>query len=127
MKKSRQHTQSYQCYNVGDENLLLGENVMIESTIAQKTPLDIGLWLCKTVMKTPADQLPPVGGFHYHQGVALMGMQKVYQLCEEEEYGNALSAIKNTVSGDMSISSIDEVKSVIEAHRAIGEQNEMSR
>ncbi|MBQ8526683.1 MAG: sugar kinase [Clostridia bacterium] len=42
-------------------------------------------------------------------------------------YGNALSAIKNTVSGDMSISSLDEVKSVIEAHSAIGEQNEMSR
>ena len=59
---------------------------MIESTIAQKTPLDIGQWLCKTVMKTPAEQLPPVGGFHYHQGVALMGMQKVYQLCGEEEY-----------------------------------------
>ena len=42
-------------------------------------------------------------------------------------YGNALSAIKNTVSGDMSISSLDEVKSVIEDHSAIGEQNEMSR
>lgn len=42
-------------------------------------------------------------------------------------YGNALSAIKNTVSGDMSISSIDEVNSVIESHRATGVQDEMVR
>ena len=42
-------------------------------------------------------------------------------------YGNALSAIKNTVSGDMSISSIDEVESVINSHKAIGHQDEMIR
>lgn len=42
-------------------------------------------------------------------------------------YGNALSAIKNTVSGDMSISSIEEVDSVIKAHKAIGVQDEMVR
>ena len=42
-------------------------------------------------------------------------------------YGNALSAIKNTVSGDMSISSIDEVSSIIDSHRATGMQDEMVR
>lgn len=42
-------------------------------------------------------------------------------------YGNALSAIKNTVFGDMSISSVDEVNSVIKAHRATGIQDEMVR
>ena len=42
-------------------------------------------------------------------------------------YGNALSAIKNTVSGDMSISSISEVRSVIKSHKAIGIQDEMVR
>lgn len=42
-------------------------------------------------------------------------------------YGNALSAIKNTVSGDMSISSIEEVESVIASHRATGIQDEMVR
>ncbi|MBO5930551.1 MAG: sugar kinase [Clostridia bacterium] len=42
-------------------------------------------------------------------------------------YGNALSAIKNTVLGDMSISSIDEVESVIKAHKAVGQQDEMVR
>ena len=42
-------------------------------------------------------------------------------------YGNALSAIKNTVSGDMSISSIDEVESVIASHKSTGHQDEMVR
>ncbi len=42
-------------------------------------------------------------------------------------YGNALSAIKNTVSGDMSISSIDEVEAVIKSHKTIGIQDEMVR
>ena len=42
-------------------------------------------------------------------------------------YGNALSAIKNTVSGDMSISSIDEVESIIKSHQAVGHQDEMVR
>ncbi|MBO5370743.1 MAG: sugar kinase [Clostridia bacterium] len=42
-------------------------------------------------------------------------------------YGNALSAIKNTVLGDMSVSSIDEVDSVIKAHNATGHQDEMTR
>lgn len=42
-------------------------------------------------------------------------------------YGNALSAIKNTVLGDMSISSIDEVESVINSHKATGHQDEMVR
>ncbi|MBE6912574.1 MAG: sugar kinase [Oscillospiraceae bacterium] len=42
-------------------------------------------------------------------------------------YGNALSAIKNTVIGDMSISSIDEVESVIKSHRATGVQDELVR
>ena len=37
------------------------------------------------------------------------------------------SAIKNTVSGDMSISSIDEVNSVISSHRETGIQDEMVR
>lgn len=42
-------------------------------------------------------------------------------------YGNALSAIKNTVMGDMSISSIDEVNSIIKSHKSTGIQDEMVR
>lgn len=65
-------------------------------------------------------------GDAYVAGV-LYGILSGGNIEDAMSYGNALSAIKNTVSGDMSISSIDEVKSVIEAHHAIGEQNEMSR
>ena len=66
---------------------ILGELVFMErNALKMETPLDYGKWACDTTMKIPADQLPPVGGFHYHQGVCLMGMQKIYQLCENEEY-----------------------------------------
>lgn len=41
--------------------------------------------------------------------------------------GNALSAVKDTVPGDMSASSIDEIESVISAHHATGIQDEMVR
>lgn len=43
------------------------------------------------------------------------------------EIGNALSAVKNTVPGDMSASSIEEIESVIKTHKATGHQDEMVR
>ncbi len=43
------------------------------------------------------------------------------------QIGNALSAVKNTVSGDMSASSIDEIESIISSHNAVGRQDEMVR
>ncbi len=43
------------------------------------------------------------------------------------EIGNALSAVKNTVIGDMSASSIEEIESVIKSHKATGHQDEMVR
>ena len=42
-------------------------------------------------------------------------------------YGNALSPVKNTVLRVMSISSIDEVNSIIKSHRETGIQDEMVR
>ncbi len=41
--------------------------------------------------------------------------------------GNALSAVKNTVSGDMSASNIDEIEIIIASHTAVGHQDEMIR
>lgn len=43
------------------------------------------------------------------------------------EIGNALSAVKNTVLGDMSASSIDEIEGVVKSHKATGHQDEMVR
>lgn len=65
-------------------------------------------------------------GDAYVAGV-LYGILSGGTIEEAMSYGNALSAIKNTVSGDMSISSIDEVETVIRAHRATGVQDEMVR
>lgn len=49
-------------------------------------PLSYGIQCCDTIMKIPAAKLPPEGGFHYHQGVCLMGFQKVYELSGERKY-----------------------------------------
>lgn len=43
--------------------------------------------LCGTMMrKYAAKDIPPVGKFHYHQGVFLSGMYHVYEVCGEEKY-----------------------------------------
>ena len=43
------------------------------------------------------------------------------------EIGNASSAVKNTVIGDMAASSIDEIMNVIKSHKTVGRQDEMVR
>lgn len=50
--------------------------------------LDIGCRACNTMMKKyqKAKSLPPEGLFHYHQGVFLSGMMKIYELCGEEKF-----------------------------------------
>ncbi|MBE6788115.1 MAG: sugar kinase [Ruminococcaceae bacterium] len=65
-------------------------------------------------------------GDAYVAGV-LFGILSGKSVEDAMSYGNALSAIKNTVSGDMSISSIDEVESVIKSHKSTGVQDEMVR
>ncbi len=65
-------------------------------------------------------------GDAYVAGV-LYGILSGGSIEDSMSYGNALSAIKNTVSGDMSISSIDEVESVISSHKSTGIQDEMVR
>ncbi len=52
-----------------------------------KRPLYYGQAACDTMMrKFEAAALPPVGRFHYHQGVFLSGMHQIYELCGKEEY-----------------------------------------
>lgn len=51
------------------------------------TPLQVAELACDTMMRTyKAEDLPPKGHFHYHQGVFLSGMQKTYELCGKEKY-----------------------------------------
>lgn len=52
-----------------------------------KKPIDYGVLACDTMMRTyRAEELPPVGRFHYHQGVFLSGMYQIYQLVKDEKY-----------------------------------------
>ncbi len=49
--------------------------------------LHYGKLACKTMMqKFEAQDLPPKGGFHYHQGVFLSGMMHLYEVCRDERY-----------------------------------------
>lgn len=43
------------------------------------------------------------------------------------EYGNATGAVKNTVPGDLPSSDLNEIQSIIQAHKSTGPQLEMNR
>ncbi|MFI3231297.1 MAG: sugar kinase [bacterium] len=58
---------------------------------------------------------------------ALYGILKHGDCQKALEFGNAMSAVKNTVNGDMAISSLDEIQSVIDSHKDTGNQSEMNR
>ena len=42
-------------------------------------------------------------------------------------YGNATSAVKNTIPGDLPSSNLEEIETIIKAHNHIGHQSEMAR
>lgn len=65
-------------------------------------------------------------GDAYLAGV-LYGLIKTGDVQQALEIGNASSAVKNTVSGDMAASSIEEIRGVIRSHKATGRQDEMVR
>ena len=43
------------------------------------------------------------------------------------EFGNATSAVKNTIPGDLPSSDLKEIEAVIRGHKATGPQLEMNR
>lgn len=50
-------------------------------------PIDYAKSACATMMRRyRAEDLPPKGRFHYHQGVFLSGMYKTYLLAQDEAY-----------------------------------------
>ena len=55
--------------------------------LKDKTPLQWGELACDTLMlKFDAKELPPVGRFHYHQGVFLLGMEKCLKQNNNDKY-----------------------------------------
>lgn len=75
-----------------------------------KDALHYGRAACDTMMKTfSADALPPVGKFHYHQGVFLSGMLHIYEVCGEEAYFDYVKAwVDSIIYPDGSIHSFDK-------------------
>jgi unsaturated rhamnogalacturonyl hydrolase len=74
------------------------------------TALEYAKEACDTLMnKFAAQDLPPKGLFHYHQGVFLSGMQKTYELCKEEKYfGYIKDWVDSIVWEDGSINRFDK-------------------
>ena len=59
----------------------------IEKESAEKTPLFYAKASVETMMrKFRAQELPPKGHFHYHQGVFLSGVYQTYRICGDRRY-----------------------------------------
>ena len=66
-------------------------------------------------------------GDAYVSGV-LYGLLSDYENCQRAlEIGNATSAVKNTIPGDLPSSDLNEIENVIRGHKAVGPQLEMNR
>lgn len=74
------------------------------------TALDYAKMACDTLMKKfAAEDLPPKGRFHYHQGVFLSGMQKTYELCQEEKYYDYIKGwVDSIIKEDGTIETFDK-------------------
>ncbi|MBQ8109070.1 MAG: glycoside hydrolase family 88 protein [Clostridia bacterium] len=61
----------------------------MKMSIDRKNMITLSSRACDTLMrKFEPTQLPPVGHFHYHQGVFLSGMRETWQLTGDERYFN---------------------------------------
>lgn len=58
---------------------------------------------------------------------ALYAILKYNNVQKAVEYGNAMSAVKNTTYGDMPAASLEEIESIIKSHKSDGPQEEMNR
>ncbi len=90
-------------------------NTNEKTTDAQKnksamTALERAMEACDMMMRRfTADQLPPVGHFHYHQGVFLSGVMNVYEASKKNVYLNFVKDwVDSVVLEDGSIPSLDE-------------------
>lgn len=63
------------------------------NNVSREAMIDLARRACGTLMrKFAAPDLPPKGRFHYHQGVFLAGMEKLYQLTGDEAYSDYIKA-----------------------------------
>lgn len=80
--------------------------------------LQYGMEACDTMMqKFDAPLLPPVGRFHYHQGVFLSGMYKIYEICGESKYFtyikdwvDSMLASDGSITGSFDKGQLDDIQ-----------------
>ena len=75
-------------------------------------PLEAARMAIETMMrKFPAEELPPKGRFHYHQGVFLSGVYENYQLTAKESWFDYMRTwVDSLIQKDGSISGFDETQ-----------------
>lgn len=76
---------------------------------------------------TGIEVIDRIGSGDAYLSGALFGMIKYDDMQRAVEMGNAMAAVKNTISGDMSCASLQEIESIIKSHKATGHQDEMNR
>ena len=74
-----------------------------------KTPIGWAELACDTLMaKFQARDLPPVGHFHYHQGVFLLGLQRCWEQDRRQDYFQYLKAwVDSLVAPDGTVANYD--------------------
>lgn len=73
------------------------------------------------------DVIDRVGSGDAYVAGVLYGLLTSNDIGRALSLGNALSALKDTVPGDMSIASLSDVEAVIRSHKATGPEDELSR
>ncbi len=73
------------------------------------------------------DVIDRIGSGDAYVAGALFGLLKYGEPKQAMIYGNATSALKNTVPGDLPVSDLTEVMNIIKDHSGEGEKSEMSR
>lgn len=74
----------------------------VSEDISVITPLEMAEKACQSIMTTfKPEELPPANSFHYHQGVFLYGMLRVWEATGKEEYFNYTKAyIDNLIDSE---------------------------
>ena len=73
------------------------------------------------------DVIDRIGSGDAYVAGVLFGLLNTGSLSEALEFGDAMSAVKNTVPGDLPDSSYPEIRRIIKAHKSEGAQSEMDR
>jgi len=73
------------------------------------------------------DVVDRIGSGDAYVAGALYGILQYGNVDDAARWGNAMSALKNTIPGDMTVCSEKEIRKIIEAHADSGETSEMAR